>query len=124
MKKFSLVAAMLVLAATASFAQVFDFTVHNATGYDIDSVYVAPANDDKWGDDVMGEDQLEDGKSVEIKFDKVYEAALLLLNVDKYDLRIEYSDGSSEEYYDLKLEDITDLTLALDKKGNGVATWK
>lgn len=123
MKVLSILTMLLVFTA-GSFAQVFDFTVHNATGYDIDSVYVAPADDDDWGDDVMGEEVLEDGQSVEIQFSKAYEAVLLAFNVDKYDLRLEYSDGTEEEFYDLKLEDITDLTLKLDKKGNGVASWK
>lgn len=123
MKKLSLIATMLILAATASFAQVFDFTLYNETGYDIDSVYVAPSDDDKWGEDVMGADRLEDGHYVEIQFNALYEALLLAFNVDKYDLRIEYSDGTDEEFFDLKLEEITDLTLKLDKKGNGVATW-
>jgi len=122
--KFLSIFTMVLVFTAGGFAQVFDFTIHNETGYDIDSVYVAPADDDEWGDDVMGEEVLEDGHSVEIEFSKAYEAVLLAFNVDKYDLRLEYSDGTEEEYYDLKLEDISDLTLKLDKKGNGVASWK
>lgn len=124
MKKLLSFGVMTLVLTAASFAQVFDFTVHNETGYDIDSVYVAPSDEEEWGDDLMGEDVLEDGASVEITFNPEYEALLLALNVDKYDLRVEYSDGTEEEWYELKLEEITELTLTLDEKGNGVATWK
>ncbi len=124
MKKLLSFGVMALLLTAASFAQVFDFTLYNETGYDIDFVYVAPADDDEWGEDVLGEGQLADGESVEITFDKDYEAAMLALNVDKYDLRIEYADGNEEEYYDLRLEDITNLTLSVDGEGNGVATWE
>jgi hypothetical protein len=125
MKKLLLLSAMLLVfgVMTAS-AQVFDFTVVNKTGYTIDAIYVSPADDNDWGEDVLGEDQLPNGKSFEIKFDATYEKLLLAFGVDKYDLRAEFSDGAEDEYYDLKLEDINTLTLTVDKKGNGVATWK
>lgn len=125
MKRLSLIAAMLVLAATFGFAQTFDFKVINDTGYTIDSIYVAPGNDDTWGEDVLAKDvQLKDGESVDIKFDPAYEAELLAKKVEKYDMKVKFEDGSTDEYYDLTLENITELTLSLNKKGEGVATWK
>ena len=125
MKKLLLLSALLLVVGvmTAS-AQVFDFTVVNKTGYTISEVYVSPSDDDEWGEDVLGVDQLLNGKSVEIEFDSVYEAVLLAFGVDMYDLKAIYSDGSEDEIYELQLEDISTLTLTLDKKGNGVATWK
>lgn len=124
MKKTLLLSILFVLSAATSFAQVFDFTLSNETGYDIESVYVAPSDADEWGEDVLGDEILEDGDSVEIQFDKEIEALLLAFNVDKYDLRIEYLDGSEDEYFDLTLEAITELTLTLDEEGAGVALWK
>lgn len=124
MKKAFAVLALLLVASAGLFAQVFDFTVVNKTGFIIDEVYVSPSDDDEWGDDVLGVDRLADGQSFEIQFDAVYEAVLLAFGVDKYDLKVVDEDGDEYEYYDLKLEEISQLTLTLDKKGNGVATWK
>jgi hypothetical protein len=124
MKKWLVAFALVALCAVAAFAQTFDFTLVNKTGYPITEVNVSPADDNNWGEDVLGEDILPDGESFEVVFDKSYEAALLLFGVDKYDLKCSYKDGSSDEWYDLKLEDITYIVLSLDKKGNGVATYR
>jgi hypothetical protein len=124
MKKWLVTFALVALCAVASFAQTFDFTLVNKTGYAITSVNVSPSGDDNWGEDVLGEDILVDGDSFEIQFDSAYEAALLLFGVDKYDLKCSYKDGSSDEWYNLKLEDINYIVLSLDKKGNGVATYR
>jgi len=123
MKRTFLLLGLLLGSATFGFAQVFDFTVINATGYTIESIYVAPANDTHWGDDVLGMDQLEDGHEVHIVFPSAYEKLLLKLNVDKYDLKVNFEDGDVHEYQDLLLETIHDVTLKLDKNGNGVATF-
>lgn len=123
MKKI-LLAGLFALFSTGLFAQTFDFTLVNKTGFDIEEVYVSPADDEEWGDDVLGVDILENGKKVEVEFDGVYEAVLLAFGVDKYDLKVIDEDGDEYEYYDLKLEEIMEITLTLDKKGNGVATFK
>jgi hypothetical protein len=124
MKRTAVFLSLLLVLALGAFSQTFDFTLMNKTGYTIDKVFVSPAGDDEWGEDVLGEDQLKNNKSFEIKFPADYEAILLAFDVDKYDMKCEYTDGSSDEWTGLKLEDITYITLTLDKKGNGVATWK
>jgi hypothetical protein len=45
-----------------------DFTLWNDTGFTIGSVYVSLANDDSWGEDVLGEDMLPVGESTTIRF--------------------------------------------------------
>jgi len=124
MKRMLIVGCMTALLAVGAFAQVFDFTIVNRTGYTIDAVHVTPADDNEWGEDVLGVDTLQNGRSVEIRFDSFYEALLLAFNIDKYDLRCDYSDGSTDEWHDLKLEDINELTLKLDGGGNGIASWR
>jgi hypothetical protein len=124
MKRIALVLGLVFLVALAASANVFDFTLANKTGYDIDEIFVSPADADDWGDDVLEEDILPNGKSFEIEFDSDYEAILLAFDIDKYDLMVTYEDGSTDEWYDLKLETINQITLTLDKKGNGVATVK
>ncbi len=124
MKKLAALLGILVLTAAASFAQVFDFTLVNKTGDTIQAVYVSPSIDDEWGEDVLGEDVLEDGDSFEIIFDEDYEEELLEYDIDEYDLRCEYEDGSYDEWTNIVLEEIVQLTISLDKKGNTVAKVK
>ena len=60
---FALVAGAVFLSAGDQ-----DFVLVNKTGYDIDEVYVSPANAKHWGDDVMGKDTLDNGDKVTIQF--------------------------------------------------------
>lgn len=114
----------LVLGAISLSAQAFDFTLVNKTGYAIQQVFCSPTGADDWGDDVLGEDILKNKESVEITFDALYEILLLAFDVDKYDIMVVYEDDSTDEWANIKLEEISELTLALDRRGNGVATFK
>jgi hypothetical protein len=123
MKRFSIALCFLLVFAAVSFAQVFDFTLVNNTGRTITEVYCAPADDDEWGEDVLGVDVLENGNQVEVSFDAAYEKILLAYGVDKYDLKVVYDNGSNMVWKNLKLADFTMLTLTV--KGNtGTASWK
>jgi hypothetical protein len=124
MKRITLVLGLVILTAAASFAQTFDFTLVNDTGYTIDSVYVSPAASSDWEENVLDAKSLDDGDKVEIVFDPEYEAILLSYGVDTYDLKVVYDDDSSDEWTNLKLEDISELTLSLDDTGNGIASVK
>ena len=91
--------------ATAGAAQ--DFTVVNKTGVVIDKLYVSPSDKDDWQEDILGQDQLADGASVDIKFHPKEKAA-------KWDLRIEDTKGNSIEWTDLNLTEIEKVTLNYD----------
>ncbi len=45
-----------------------DFTLHNATGYTLYSVFVAKPGATDWGQDVLGESTLEDKKEKRLPF--------------------------------------------------------
>lgn len=45
-----------------------DFTLVNDTGVDLHNLFVSPTNSDNWGEDILGEDVLEDGQSVDVSF--------------------------------------------------------
>ena len=124
MKKWFLVIGLAVVMAVSAFAQVFDFTSVNNTGYAIDEIYLSPSDDDEWGDDILELDVLADGESVEFEFDPDMEELFLAFGVDLYDMRCVYEDGSTDEWYELKLEEIDELTLTLDAEGNGVESWE
>jgi len=109
--KMSLVKALLGLFALSMMIvpNVFahgkqDFTLVNATGVEINSVYVSPHNSNEWGDDILGRDTLPDGESVDITFDRQERAA-------KWDLRVEDKQGNSIEWENLNLLQISKVTL-------------
>jgi hypothetical protein len=45
-----------------------DFTVANQTGVEIHALFISPSKADSWGDDILGEDTLANGQSVDIHF--------------------------------------------------------
>jgi len=45
-----------------------DITIVNKAGEPITEIYIALVHGDEWGEDVLGEDVLEDGETVDIHF--------------------------------------------------------
>ncbi len=84
-----------------------DFELHNETGVTIHKLFTSAHDKDTWEEDVLGEDTLPSGQDVHITFDPKEEA-------DDWDLKVEDSEGNSLEWKDLKLSEITDITLHWD----------
>lgn len=97
-------AALLLAFSSAGLAGDQDFTVENQTGVEIHKLFVSPHSADDWQDDVLGQDTLADGDSVEIQFSPQEQAA-------HWDLRIEDSEGASIEWESLDLLAISAVTL-------------
>jgi hypothetical protein len=76
----------------------------NATGVEIDKVFITPHDKDDWEEDILGRDTLPDGESVDIKFHRAETAAM-------WDLRIEDKAGHAIEWENLNLLEINKLTL-------------
>ena len=110
--------AVLLLAAGPQAAQnaELDFKLENKTGINIYSIYIAPHDSDEWGDDVMEEDILRNGESVDLTFHPKARAA-------KWDLRIEDKDGESVEWENFDLTKISVLTIKI-VNGKAIAEWK
>lgn len=85
---------------------VLDFKLVNKTGVDIQSVNISPADDNEWGEDIMEEDILADGDSVDIEFDPEEIHA-------KWDLRVTDDEGTSIIWENLDLSKINVLTLKI-----------
>jgi hypothetical protein len=100
--------------ATAGAAQ--DFMLHNKTGVVIDKLFVSPSDKDDWQEDILGQDQLADGQSLEIKFHPKETAA-------KWDLKVVDTQGTSIEWHDLNLTEISEVTLHY-ADGKGTAEVK
>jgi hypothetical protein len=84
----------------------------NKTGVVINKLFVAPHSSDNWEEDILGQDTLGDGESLEIKFHRNEKAAM-------WDLRIEDTKGNAIEWENLNLLEISKITLHYE---NGKAT--
>ncbi len=104
------------LMSSVALAGVQDFTLHNDTGVEIHEVYVSPSKVGDWEEDILGDDTLDDGESVEISFND-------RPNVAKWDLMIKDGDGNSIEWGGLDLTEISEVTLHY-KKGKAWADVK
>jgi hypothetical protein len=79
-------------------------------GYDISEVYVAPAKGKDWTDDILGEDELEDGNEKLIRVNRPEKTCF-------WDLKIVYSEDDSEAiWYDIDLCKISKVTIKYDRK--------
>lgn len=101
--------ATLALAMVAGLARAGDqdFTLVNATGVEINVLYVSPSDADHWGKDILGKDTLPDGNEADITFDPAEESEL-------WDLKIEDDEGNAIIWHKLDLIEISELTLHWD----------
>ena len=96
------------LVANPGLAGDQDFTLVNETGVEIHRLYAAPHSSDNWEEDVLGEDTLPPGESVEITFSPKEDAKF-------WALRVEDEDGNSIEWGKLNLLEISTVTLHYEK---------
>lgn len=84
-----LTAAALLLAATTVTAAATDrnVTIHNDTGVTIYRFYSTNSGAKRWGNDVMGNSTLPNGRAMNLNFDNKY-------GYCNFDFRAEFSDGS------------------------------
>ena len=106
----------MLLVGVAAAAGKQDFTLHNETGKTIQELYVSPNAADNWQEDVLGEDTLETGNHVDVKFARAEKA-------DVWDLRVVFEDGKAVVWTKIKLSEITDVTISF-KGGKPFATTK
>jgi hypothetical protein len=100
-----LVCALAALVVPAVFAQgKQDFTLHNATGVVIHELYVSPHSSDDWEEDVLGQDELKPGESVDIHFAPKERAKL-------WDLKVVDREGNNIVWESLNLLEISEVTI-------------
>lgn len=89
-----------------------DFKLVNKTGYELKALYVSPAKSDDWEDDVLGQDTLGDGQSVNVHFNpKVHTC--------QWDLKVVYSDDdSSAVWQKIDLCTIEKITIKYNRKSD------
>lgn len=94
----------LLLVAIAFAEGDQDFTLHNATGVEIQELYISAHDLDDWEEDVLAEETLPDGEETEITFDPDEEA-------EYWDMKVLDKEGNSITWENLNLTEITDITL-------------
>ncbi len=107
MKTLRTVTLGLVLFLTlrvAAFAGEQDFTLVNATGHSIESLFVSPSASDDWEEDILGQDTLADGQSANIKFGRAAKSA-------KWDIKIIDEEKKEIEWTGFNLPKISKITL-------------
>lgn len=104
------VVGMVALMSAPAAAGDQDFVIINATGYVISEVYVSPVKAEDWEEDVLGRDVLGEGERTEIRFSRS-------TNTCRWDLKVVYEDdGSSAEWGNLNLCEISAVTLRYNRK--------
>lgn len=115
MKKFFAgVGLALSLAATPALAAQQDFNLENSTGYTIEQVYVSAATTNDWEEDVLGEDVLPTGESVDITFSSAENAC-------RFDLKVVYDDQEEAVWKGLNLCSISTVELKYNR-GTGATS--
>ena len=93
------------LAASAALAQAKqDFQLVNRTGYTINEVYVGPNTSEDWGSDILGDQQFENGKVVNIRFNP-------RAQVCKWDILVVYDDKDKSPFRNIDLCEVSKITL-------------
>lgn len=111
LKKSLILAAILIsLAATGAFALNILVTVHNLSGYNLSSMYITPIDSNTWGDNLVGNQPLSDGQSMDVTFS--------IVNNDwTWDMQATDTQGDTVEWKNLNLQNATNIYLWVDQNG-------
>ena len=107
-------ALVLALGSRARAESDLDFTILNATGYDIPEIYLSPSGQKEWGSNVI-KTTLKDGQTLELTFSPK-------ANAEQWDIKAISIDGKTSEWSAVKLTKIEKLTLHWDKDKGSSAT--
>jgi hypothetical protein len=86
-----------------------DFRLVNRTGYDINEVYVGPTSSSVWGEDVMGEQSLDDGETANIRFTGKSSECM-------WDIKVVYEDKDQSEFRSVNLCETSVVTIFWNRK--------
>lgn len=98
-----LATAFLAMGVSPAVGTDQNFTLHNQTELTIESVYVSPSGAGSWSEDILGQDILDDHTDLDVKFDRGSSQC-------EWDVRADFSDGTSEQVHDVNFCSISDVT--------------
>lgn len=97
--------AVFALAAGAPvFAADQDFTLHNHTQHTIKSLYVSPTGADRWSEDILGQDILDDHTDLVVRFSHDESDC-------EWDVRVSFADGSTAQVSDVDFCAVSEVTI-------------
>ena len=86
-----------------------DFTLVNKTGYVLSELYVSPTATEDWQNDVLGQDILDDGQTVNITFQRATKTC-------NWDLKVVYEeDDSSAVWHKIDLCSVSKITIKYNR---------
>lgn len=88
--RLALVATLATLVVTPALAEDFVFTLINESSHTIVEMYIAPANQQDWGDDILAGVEVASGETGDVTIADVDE-------VCDYDLRFVTAEGGEVE---------------------------
>jgi hypothetical protein len=89
-----------------------DFKLVNKTGYELKEIFVSPAKKNSWEEDILGNNTLEEGKTLNVHFNPKTQTC-------KWDLKVVYSDDdSSAVWSDINLCEVDKITIRYDRKND------
>jgi hypothetical protein len=115
-KQLVLIVALVFTATTWTQAQtVLDFQLVNETGEDFYAVYLSDTDTQDWGEDILPQDIVKNGATIDITFQDVDGNTLCL-----WDLRLTHDETEEDYIYitEIDLCEVSILTLYIDEKGD------
>lgn len=106
---FGLCLAVVTAVSLAAAQGPQDFTLVNKTGLTIDELYISPADDNAWGEDVLGKDVLMHNEKTDIEFHPSTEECI-------WDMKIVDEDGDEVVWVDVNLCKAHEITLLYQNK--------
>ena len=94
-----------LLLAPAAMAQEQNFTVVNHTGYVVVMLHVSPADQDRWGPDILGAEVLANNETAEVSFAPQDDTCL-------WDIRVTYDDGAANDLRQVNLCEVSTVELS------------
>jgi len=86
-----------------------NFKLVNRTGYTISEIYVSPGKADEWASDILGKDNLDEGQTFNISFNRANKTCI-------WDLKVVYADDDSNAvWHDINLCQISKVTIKYNR---------
>jgi hypothetical protein len=109
MKKFAITGLLLLAGAFALYAQNLpSVRIVNNTGFSIYYIFISPAESDEWGDELLGDNFLEDGENI------TFQLPLPLNRTNIYDFRVHDEDGDVYFKWDITVTNNARIVFTLD----------
>ena len=92
---FALLIGLFLLNSTTSYSQALGFYILNNTGVTLNNIYVTPAEQNNWGNDILPSDLFENQATVTVSIPESYGSTCL------FDIKITDLEGNAVIFYNV-----------------------